>query len=159
MRGRRRRAQEGSIRDHLFEAIDCALNLAAVRDVLFDFVDEGRDRNAARVCGRIGAAAGDLLAGPERILGEHTSPIWRRKPLRSFRSWAGHQQQNLAMSQYGRKMCACYSERGGTGCRAPPSLPAPYTFTTFWIWGSLPNRSITERIHLMVARFSSGCPI
>jgi len=69
MRGRRRRAQEGSIRDHLFEAIDCALNLAAVRDVLFDFVDEGRDRNAARVCGRIGAAAGDLLAGPERIWG------------------------------------------------------------------------------------------
>jgi hypothetical protein len=41
------------IRDHLLEAVYGALDLATIGNVVFHFVDERRDGDAAGVCWRI----------------------------------------------------------------------------------------------------------
>ena len=54
---------EPRVRDHLFEAVYGALHLRTVVHIVFDSVHERRDRDAARVCGRI-IAPGKVSVGP-----------------------------------------------------------------------------------------------
>jgi hypothetical protein len=44
------------IRNHLLETVYGTLHLGAVGHIVFHSVDEGRDGDTARVCGRIAAA-------------------------------------------------------------------------------------------------------
>lgn len=49
---------KGAVRNHFLEVLEDALDLGAIRDVVFDAVDEGRDGDAAGVRGTWGQVFG-----------------------------------------------------------------------------------------------------
>jgi hypothetical protein len=68
MREGRRRTS--AIRDHFLEALERSFNFGTTRDIVLHFVDEGRERDAARVCRRISISIRDLSDGLQFVCDE-----------------------------------------------------------------------------------------